>query len=201
MDSYGQDDAYDLFYGSMADLDTNDAGLWGRGAGYLYGADMYYWFSQILYEANTYYDDPTLVASEVQAWWMSGLMVWMIPMFGTPAPHNIIIGQWEPTDVEADYGITDGFGAVSALLYGADQCGMAAHPIANERTAIFEGIMESLEAEDGSWTAMETIFSWEANDCASSSRDAFPNWGDYGSIPQFAKHTVDTYDWSGAAVD
>jgi len=186
------------FYETEMSLSAPADGLVARGAGYIYGADMYYWFSQIIYGDDSMYTDPAQVATDPEAWWMSGLMRWMIPMNGQPSPHNIIIGQWEPTEVEADYGITDGFGAVSALLYGAEQCGMAAHPIANYRTEIFNEILTVVSAADGSWTAWDTVYSWEANDCAGSARDEFPWWGDYGYIPQFAMYEVSTVDWEGA---
>lgn len=133
------------------------------------------------------------------------MLTWMIPLNGNPSPHGIMYGQWEPTEVEADYGITDGFGAVSALFYGADQCGMAGHPVANARTEIYEGIIAVIDEENAAagieWTASETIYSWEANDCAGSARDPFPSWGDYSSIPQFVKYEVDVYDWTGTATD
>lgn len=71
-------------------------------------------------------------------------MTWMIPMNGLPAPHNIMLGQWEPTEDELAAGLTQGFGAVSALFWGAEQCGTTKNPTANTRTEIYEGIMASL---------------------------------------------------------
>lgn len=189
--------AYDSFYDGMG-LDPNGELFYPRGAGYIYGIDQYYWFSKVVYGDSTITDEPSLVNTDVQAWWLSGLMRWMIPMDGMPAAHNIILGQWEPTDAEAEYGIVDGFGAVSALLYGADQCGMAGEPTAAARTEIYEMLMNDIEALDGSWTAIETIYEWEANDCTGSARAAFPSWGDYAAIPQFAKNAVDTIDWDGS---
>lgn len=65
-----------------------------RGAGWIYGADQYYWFSQIVYGDGRYMAHPEKVATEGPAWWMSGLMRWVVPLMGQPAPHNIILGQW-----------------------------------------------------------------------------------------------------------
>jgi len=99
-------------------LDPTGELLIPRGAGYIYGPDMYYWFSQIVYGDSTITDAPSTVGTDPMAWWMSGMLTWMVPMNGKPSPHNIMLGQWEPTWAEAEYGITDGFGAVSALFYG-----------------------------------------------------------------------------------
>jgi len=130
-------DARDPFFDDK-DLDPLGVGLVPRGAGYIYGADMYYWFSQVVYGDDSLTQDPTLVATDPLTWWMSGLMRWMIPMMGKPAPHNIMLGQWAATADESDVGLTDGFGAVAALFYGADQCGMAQHPVANLRSDVYK---------------------------------------------------------------
>lgn len=106
-------------------------------------------------------------------------MRWMIPLDGKPSPHNIMLGQWEPTWAEADQGITDGFGAVSALLYGESQCGMANHPIAQLRTEIYESLIEMMQVG-------HTIHDWESNDCIGMDRMSFPDYGDYSNMPQFA---------------
>lgn len=159
-----------------------------RGAGFTYGADVYYWMSQVIYGDNTIFADPARLATNPVDFWLSGLMKWMIPMNGLPAPHNIMLGQWEPSEDELAVGLTQGFGAVSALFWGATECGTTKNPKANTRTAIYEGIMASLAAEDGSWTAQETIYDWEANGCDGVRRGDFP-LGDY-NFPQFITSTV-----------
>lgn len=192
----GDANDYDDFYADKG-LDPNGEKFVPRGAGYIYGIDQYYWFSKIVYGDATITDAPSMVSTDVEAWWLSGLMRWMIPMNNMPAAHNIIIGQWEPTEAESDYGITDGFGAVSSLLYGADQCGMAGHPIAAARTEIYEMLIADIEALDGSWAAIDTVYDWESSDCAQASRAEFPSWGDYAAIPQFASPSVTSVDWDG----
>lgn len=124
----------------------------------------------------------------------------MVPLNNQPAPHNIILGQWEATESEAANGITDGFGAISALLFGSEQCGMASHPIAKARTDIYLAIIDFLSADnqleegevDGgkTWKAKDTIFSFEESSCANAKRAAFPDDGDYSSFPMFATPTV-----------
>jgi len=129
---------------SNIDLDITRYGY--RGAGATYGADVYYWMSQVIYGDNTLLEDPTLLATDPVNFWLSGLMRWMIPMNGLPAPHNIMLGQWEPTEAELAVGLTQGFGAVSALFYGATECGTTKNPVANTRTEIYESIMSVLAA-------------------------------------------------------
>jgi len=119
----------------------------------------------------------------------------MIPQDGRPAPHNIITGQWEPTEDELDIGLSDGMGAVSALLYGESQCGISKHPVANSRKSIYEGLIGILNADDGSWSAAETIYSWEDNGCESVKRQAFPNDQDYAVLPQFADTSYMMSEW------
>jgi len=168
------------------------------------GADQYYWFSQIVYGTSDYYVHPEKVSDEADAFWMSGMLRWMIPLDGKPSPHNIILGQWEPTEAEAEQGIVDGFGAVSALLFH-EQCGMKSHPIANLRTSIYEGIIELLSGTDAvtqkAWTAKEAILGFESSNCIEMARKPFPATGDYSSFPQFAVPSVTTEDWAANEVD
>jgi len=168
-----------------------------RGAGWIYTADQYYWFSQIVYGDSSMYVAPEKVANEGPAFWMSGMLRWMIPLMGKPSPHNIILGQWEPTEHEAEQGIVDGFGAVSALLFGESQCGMKTHPVANARKDIYEGIIELLEGTDNGkeWKAKDAIFKFEKNHCEEMARKPFPATGDYSSFPQFATPAVTTDNW------
>lgn len=89
---------------------------------------------------------------------MSGLYKWMVPAGdGRPAPHNIMTGQWEPSKEDADQGIAEGFGAVSALRYGASQCGMAQHPQANGREEMFTTLLSTFNASDESWKGSDSI--------------------------------------------
>jgi len=60
--------------------------------------------------------------------------------------------------------------------------------------------MADFNAADGSWSAMDTVYDWESNDCVSSAREPFPDYGDYSAIPQFASATIDVYDWDGTSV-
>ena len=179
----------DTFYTAIVDADdtvANDLDYYPRGAGWTSGIEQYYWMSQVIYGDNTLLADPSLLETDPVTFWLSGLMTWMIPMNGKPAPHNIAMGQWEPTEEELEMGLSDGMGAISSLLYGAEQCGMSRHPTANARTSIYDDLMASFEAEDGSWTAAETIYSWEDSGCEAVAREAFPATGDYSAIPQFA---------------
>lgn len=177
-----------------------------RGAGWIVGADQYYFFSKILYGDGTYFVHPEKVASEAGPFWMSGMMRWMIPLDNRPAPHNIILGQWEPTEAEAEKGLIDGFGAVSALLFGADQCGMKGHPIATARTEIYEEIIKLLSGVDDNtddptktgtaWEAKDTIFTFEKSSCEDSAKAAFPQDGDYAAMPMFASKSLTTDNWA-----
>lgn len=132
-----------------------------RGAGWINGADQYYWFSQVVAGDARYFYNPELVASEPNAFWLSGMMRWMIPLDGKPSPHAIIMGQWEPTDTEAKRGIAPGNGAVSALLFGESECGQRGLPVAVKRTEIFEGILGLLNGDDDSVALDGSGAKWE----------------------------------------
>jgi len=196
------------FYTDRISFNTLD--YYPRGAGYVMGIEHYYWMSIVIYGDDRLVVTPSLLATDPVTFWLAGLKTWMIPQDGRPAPHNIITGQWEPTEDELDIGLSDGMGAVSALLYGESQCGISKHPVANSRKSIYEGLIGILNADDGSWTAAETIYSWEDNGCEEVKRQAFPNDQDYAVLPQFAQtHYTDlvwnpysyTYDEEPAYVD
>lgn len=176
-----------------------------RGAGWIMGADQYYWFSQIVAGDSSYFFAPDLVASDPNAFWLSGLMRWMIPLDGKPSPHAIIMGQWEPTEVEAKLGISPGMGAVSALLFGDTECGQRGLPVAKKRTEIYTSIMgllkgsddsDALDASGAAWEASKTILRGEASDCENVKKGPFPANGDYSDFPQFATPLIkDAEDW------
>lgn len=107
----------------------------------------------------------------------------MIPQNGKPAPHNIMLGQWEPSWVEMELGIQDGYGAVSHLFWGAEECGISKSKNANLRTAIYEEAIEMFGVAD-------TVHDWESNDCIANAREAFPNDGDWSTVPQFVAYTA-----------
>lgn len=176
------------FYADKTQPDHSSVSFTPRGAGYLYGADKYYWFSKIVAGDTSVFEDPTLMSTNVEYWWLSGLVTWMVPMEGRPAPHNIMMGQWEPSEAELDANIVNGFGAVSQLFYGESQCGMAGHPIANLRTEIYESLIAEFAGDD--WTAAETVASFESNDCVYSYRTAFPDYGEYADVPLFATREI-----------
>jgi len=52
-------------------------------------------------------------------------------------------------------------------------------------------------AYDGSWTASDTVYEWEANSCAESKRGDFPK-GDY-YFPQFIVSSIGKYAWDSLA--
>lgn len=190
-------DVHAFYRDRITDIDDKD--YTPRGGGYIYGADMYYWFSQIVYGDNTVVDDPGMVETDPVAWWLTIMMRWMIPFEGVPAPHNILLGQWEPTETEADMGITDGFGAVSQLWFGDDQCGLAGHPEAKARTEMYQWLIDNIEGFDGTWKATDTIMDWEANDCAGAAKAAFPTDGDYSDMVQFMTGKVMATSWEEGA--
>lgn len=139
----------DAFYCDIAD-DAGDWATWfyARGAGMIAGADAYYWMSKIIYGDDTLVVTPENLSENPVDFWMSGLARWMVPMDGRPAPHNIILGQWEPTDAESELGIQLGFGAISVLFFGSDQCGSTRNNKANSRTETYETLLNSFNAID-----------------------------------------------------
>lgn len=54
-DTYNYDEN---FYETELGLSKPADGLVARGAGFIYGADQYYWFSQIVYGDDSMYTDP-----------------------------------------------------------------------------------------------------------------------------------------------
>lgn len=160
---------------------------------------MYYWFSKIVYDDLRVVETPSLLDTDPETWWLSIMMRWMIPFEKKPAPHNILLGQWEPTDSEASSGISDGFGAVSALWFGDEQCGLARHKEANARTDFYLTAIESFAPADGSWEPLDTIMDWESSDCIGSAKAPFPADGDYANLYQFIVPRVPVTKFDGTS--
>jgi basic endochitinase B len=82
---------------------------------------------QITYNYNygpaDIYNRPDLVATDPATTWKTGLWFWMTPQPPKPSNHDIMVGNWVPTDADKALGRYPGFGMVINVINGGLECG------------------------------------------------------------------------------
>lgn len=69
------------------------------------------------------YNRPDLVATDPATTWKTALWFWMTPQPPKPSSHDIMVGNWTPSDADKALGRYPGFGMVINVINGGLECG------------------------------------------------------------------------------
>ncbi|XWS33930.1 hypothetical protein CRYUN_Cryun22dG0125300 [Craigia yunnanensis] len=67
--------------------------------------------------------NPDLVATNPSISFRTAVWFWMTPQGNKPSSHNVIIGQWTPSDADRAAGRLPGYGVITNIIYGGLECG------------------------------------------------------------------------------
>ncbi len=103
-----------LYYTQIPGLNSINGGTYfGRGSFLLSGENTYKMISEALYgDENTLLKEPSRLAQDGYTSLASGMWYYMTPKNQTPSMHDIVVGNWKPTNDEIRNGMEQGFGAV-----------------------------------------------------------------------------------------
>lgn len=68
-------------------------------------------------------NNPDLVATNSTISFKTAIWFWMTPLGDRPSSHNVIVGQWTPSNAEMDAGWLPGYGVITNIINGRVECG------------------------------------------------------------------------------
>lgn len=103
---------------------VNGKSYFGRGPkqlswNYNYGQFSEAWFGS----KDSLLSHPELLSENAVLSFASALWFWMTPQFPKPSCHDIMVGNWKPTENDLLKGRVPGFGATVNVINGGVECG------------------------------------------------------------------------------
>ncbi|EEF40676.1 class I chitinase, putative [Ricinus communis] len=71
-------------------------------------------------------NNPDLVATNPVISFKTAIWFWMTPQANKPSSHNVIIGQWTPSDADRAANRVPGYGVITNIINGGLECGHGA---------------------------------------------------------------------------
>ncbi|KAJ4845786.1 Endochitinase A [Turnera subulata] len=71
-------------------------------------------------------NNPDLVATDPVISFKTAIWFWMTPQGSKPSSHNVIIGQWTPSDADRSANRLPGYGVITNIINGGIECGHGA---------------------------------------------------------------------------
>ena len=68
-------------------------------------------------------NNPDLVATDPVISFKTAIWFWMTPQANKPSSHDVIIGQWTPSPVDTSAGRVPGYGVITNIINGGQECG------------------------------------------------------------------------------
>lgn len=87
-------------------------------------------------------ENDAVVAFKVAIWF------WMMPETHKPSAHDVMIGKWQPNEVDKAKGRTPGFGMTINIVNGAVECNKAENEGMNDRIAFYQYFLGKLGVTD-----------------------------------------------------
>ena len=68
-------------------------------------------------------NNSNLVATDPVISFKTAIWFWMTPQANKPSSHDVIIGQWTPSPVDTSAGRVPGYGVITNIINGGQECG------------------------------------------------------------------------------
>lgn len=103
---------------------VSGAKYFGRGPKQLSWNYNYGQFSEVWFGTkDTLLKNPELLSKDPVLSFASAIWFWMTPQFPKPSCHDIMTGQWKPSENDIQNGRLPGFGATVNVINGGVECG------------------------------------------------------------------------------
>ncbi|BDD06368.1 chitinase [Aureibacter tunicatorum] len=111
----------------------------GRGPIQLSWNYNYGQFSDFLYgDKNVLLDDPGKLTKDAIISFQSAIWFWMTPQFPKPSCHDVMVGNWEPSQEDLSAGRKPGFGMTINIINGGIECGHGTNDKIKSRNGFYE---------------------------------------------------------------
>ncbi|KDP43737.1 hypothetical protein JCGZ_22364 [Jatropha curcas] len=82
-------------------------------------------------------NNPDLVATDPVISFKTAIWFWMTPQGNKPSSHNVIIGQWTPSDADRAANRVPGYGVITNIINGGLECGQGANDKVESRIGFY----------------------------------------------------------------
>ncbi|PON82709.1 Glycoside hydrolase [Trema orientale] len=82
--------------------------------------------------------NPDLVATDVVLSFETAIWFWMTPQGNKPSCHDVIIGAWTPTEADEKAGRFPGYGVITNIINGGEECGKGENAYVADRISFYE---------------------------------------------------------------
>ncbi|KAI9107853.1 hypothetical protein K1719_021189 [Acacia pycnantha] len=94
-------------------------------------------------------NNPDLVATDPVLSFETALWFWMTPQSPKPSCHDVITGSWTPSDADVAAGRLPGYGTVTNIINGEQECGIGQDTRVEDRIGYFKTYCDILDVGYG----------------------------------------------------
>ncbi|KAL5555456.1 hypothetical protein UlMin_037692 [Ulmus minor] len=125
----------------------SQAKYYGRGPMQLTHKSMYGLAGQAL--GIDLIENPNLVATDPVVSFKTAIWFWMTPQKDQPSCHDVITNKWEPSDSDLAAGRVPGYGLITNIINGEDECGRSPNANAADRVQFYKRYCDLLNVNYG----------------------------------------------------
>ncbi|KAM6590656.1 hypothetical protein CsatA_013261 [Cannabis sativa] len=104
-------------------------------------------FGQISHETG---GNPELVATDALVSFQTAIWFWMTSVhLNKPSPHDVIVGEWKPTEIDEAANRFPGYGVITNILNGGSECGHGEDDSVKNRIANYKRYCDFLGVSTG----------------------------------------------------
>ena len=94
-------------------------------------------------------NNPDLVATDPTISFKTAIWFWMTPQASKPSSHNVIIGSWTPSAADTSTGRVPGYGVITNIINGGEECGHGSDPRVADRIGFYKRYCDILGVSYG----------------------------------------------------
>lgn len=94
-------------------------------------------------------NNPDLVATDPVISFKTAIWFWMTPQANKPSSHDVIIGQWGPSDADRAANRVPGYGVITNIINGGLECGSGANDKVADRIGFYKRYCDLLGVSYG----------------------------------------------------
>lgn len=93
--------------------------------------------------------NPDLVATDAVVSFKTAIWFWMTVQGNKLSCHDVMVGKWRPTKADIDAKRVPGYGVVTNIINGGEECGHGADTQVLDRFAFYERYCKMLGVNPG----------------------------------------------------
>ncbi|KAM6563602.1 hypothetical protein CsatB_023600 [Cannabis sativa] len=95
--------------------------------------------------------NPELVATDALVSFQTAIWFWMTTSvhLNKPSPHDVIVGEWKPTEIDEAANRFPGYGVITNILNGGSECGHGEDAMVKNRIANYKRCCDFLGVSTG----------------------------------------------------